>query len=149
MIELEKKEIELLRGKGFEIHTVLCGQKKVWKTKKMTLGRLIALSELFLQMKVSEASANSNDLRDALAEQYISVHDNARIAAKVMAIAVSDTKWERWFLARHFLKNISSSELIEFAQKLIKQADYQNFLLSIVLMNANRVTKASPIEETA
>ena len=143
---MEQREIDLLKGKGFEVETKLFGKKKIWRTKKMTLGRLIMLSELFLKMEVNEDAMSSDDYRDVLSEQYKLVHDNAKRVAKVMAICVTDYKWLRPFLTWHFLDNINSSELAEFTSKLLMQADYQNFMTSTVLMNGNRITKANTVE---
>ena len=144
MKQKEQSEIDLLLGKGFEINTVLFGRLKKWRTKKMCLGRLIELSDVFVKMK-GDDEAESN--LDFIANQYVSVKNNAKLSARAMAICVTDKRWLRPFLVRHFLKNISSAELLDFAQKLLNQADYKNFILSIVLMNANRVTKAETVEK--
>ena len=144
----EQIEIDHLTGKGFEIQTVLFGRPKIWRTKKMTLGRLIELSEIYITISVNESIYEKTDFHEIVAEQYISVNKDAKKAAQALAIAVTDHKWLRPFLVRHFLKNINAAELLVFATKLLKQGDYQNFILSIGLMNGNRITKADPIEKT-
>lgn len=142
----EQEQINHLLDNGFEIKTMLFGKVKTWRTKKMSLGRLIELSNVFLKMKINTEVFDKGDFNEMLTEQYNVVHDNALNCAKVIAICVTDKKWLRPFLTKHFLKNINASELLEVSKGLIKQGDYQNFILSIGLMNGNRLTKATPIE---
>ena len=87
------------------------------------------------------------DFADVLASQYQSVRNNAKLSAMAMAVCFTDYKWFRPILTRHFLKNIEPIELLNFSTKMIAQADYKNFTLSIALMNSNRVTKANPVEK--
>lgn len=147
-IESEQKELNLLRSKGFTIETQLFGKPKIWRTKKMTLQRLIDLSNIYIKMHINQEALEGKDMGDMIAEQFNSVLKNAKKASKVLAIAVADGYWKRKFLAYHFLKNINPKELFEFTEKLIKQSDYQSFMTSIILMNGNRITKPQTIEKT-
>lgn len=144
----EQLEIDHLAGKGFEIQTKFLGRPMIWRTKKMTLGRLIELSEIYLKIQADESFYERGNFNEIVTEQYISVNKNAKNAARALAIAVTNYKWLRPFLVRHFLKNINAAELLVIATKLLKQGDYQNFILSIGLMSGNRITKADPVETT-
>lgn len=141
---MEQSEINLLLNKGFEIQTKLFGRSKKWICKKMTLGRLIELSDIFVKIKEGDEPVDSADV---LASQYQSVRNNAKLSAMAMAVCFTDHKWLRPLLTQHFLKNIEPIELLNFSTKMIAQADYKNFTLSIALMNSNRVTKANPVEK--
>lgn len=137
----ENNEINLLLGKGFQFQTVLFGKPKMWRTKKMTLGRLIEISKIALKITTKDISENP------ISGFYNSVLDNAKFCAEVMATSVTDNKILRYFLTRHFLKNISAKELLDFANKRFQQSDYQNFIISTELMKADRITKPSPVEK--
>lgn len=143
----EQSELDLLRGKGFSIETNLFGKPRIWMTKKMSLSRLIDLSNIYIKMQVNTEAFESGEMMTVISEQFNSVLKNAKNASKVIAIATADGFLKRKWLARHFLKNLSSSELQEFAEKLIKQSDYQSFMTSIILMNGNRITKPQAIEK--
>ena len=144
----EQLEINHLLSKGFEIKTFLFGKQIVWKTKKMTLGRLIELSNVYLKMKIDDSVFDKENIKDIISEQYQAVNKNGKNCAKIIAISVTDIKWLRPLLVRHFLRNISAAELLEIAKKLLAQGDYSNFILSIGLMNGNRITKPNQIEKT-
>lgn len=148
MIKLEQEEIDLLKERGFYIKTKFLGKEINWQTKKMSLSRLVDLSDVYIKMQVDENAMYSNDIGDVIAEQFKSVKMNAKKAAEALAIAVSDGFFIRKLVAWHFLRNINPKELKEYTEKLIKQSDYQNFTVSIILMNGNRITKPTVIEKT-
>lgn len=114
----------------------------------MSLSRLVDLSDVYIKMQVDENAMYSNDIGDVIAEQFKSVKMNAKKAAEALAIAVSNGFFTRKLVAWHFLRNINPKELKEYTEKLIKQSDYQNFTVSIILMNGNRITKPTVIEKT-
>jgi len=147
MIQLEQEEIDLLKERGFSIKTKFFGKEINWQTKKMSLSRLVDLSDVYIKMQVDENAMYSNDIGDVIAEQFKSVKMNAKKAAEALAIAVSDGFFTRKLIAWHFLRNINPKELKEYTEKLIKQSDYQNFTVSIILMNGNRITKPTVIEK--
>ncbi len=146
-MENEKKEVDLLLNKGFEIETSLFGKPKIWVTKKVVLTRLIRFANVQLKMILDEKALESDDFRDVLAEQFKSVKKNTKNASTLIALSVTNKRWLVPFLAKHFRDNLNSSELLDFAQKLLKQSDYQSFMTSIVLMNGNRITKPETIEK--
>ena len=145
--ELEQKEINLLNGKGFEIPIKFFGKERVFKCKKMTLGRMLKLSEVFIQMDLDEKALGSDDFQEQIALQYQTVIKNTKKAVKVISICITDNVFFRWFLERCILKSFDSSQLLDFAQNLLKSANYANFMTSIALMNGNRPTRANPIEK--
>lgn len=147
MKQLEQDEIDLLKERGFSIKTKFFGKEIYWQTKKMSLSRLVDLSDVYIKMQVDENAMYSDDIGDVIAEQFKSVKSNAKKAAEVLSIAVSDGFFKRKLIAWHFMRNLSPEELKNYTQKLIKQSDYQNFTLSIILMNGNRITKPTMIEE--
>lgn len=147
MKQLEQEEINLLKERGFTITTKLFGKEIKWKTKKMTLSRLVDLSDVYIKMQVNESALYSEDVSDVISEQFHSVKLNARRAAQALAIAVSDGLIKRKLIAWHFMRNLNPEELKIHVENLIKQSDYKNFTLSIILINGNRITKPTMIEE--
>ena len=145
--ELEQKEINLLNGKGFEIPIKIFGKERVFKCKKMTLGRMLKLSEVFIQMDLDEKALGSDDFQEQIALQYQTVIKNTKKAVKVISICITDNVFFRWFIERCILKSFDSLQLLDFAQNLLKSANYANFMTSIALMNGNRPTRANPIEK--
>lgn len=146
--QLEQEELNILTDKGFEIPVKILGIEKVFRCKKLTMGRLLELSNVFITMDFDEAALQSNDFQDHIAAQYQSVANNAKKTVKVIAMCLTDNIIYRKFLQYHLLKNYTPKDLLSFAQNLLKTADYGNFIASIALMNGNRPTKAMPIEKT-
>ncbi|MDY3444901.1 hypothetical protein V2H21_01260 [Riemerella anatipestifer] len=147
-IQAEKKELDLLTGKGFEIEVAsFFGKKRKFQAKKMALGRMLRLSKIFITMELNDEALNSKDFQEQLSAQYQAVLQNARKVAKVIAVCVTDNKLLSWWIQRQVLKSYTSKEILNFAQTLLKEADYANFILSIALLNGNRPTKANPIEK--
>ncbi|WP_253911013.1 hypothetical protein [Riemerella anatipestifer] len=98
-------------------------------------------------MELNDEALNSKDFQEQLSAQYQAVLQNARKVAKVIAVCVTDNKLLSWWIQRQVLKSYTSKEILNFAQTLLKEADYANFILSIALLNGNRPTKANPIEK--
>jgi len=142
---MEQEEINLLNGKGFEFQTEFWGKNINWNIGKITLGKMLKLSDVFIKIKVDEESLTNSDLSIQIPAQYKSVRDNAKLCAEAVAIAV-DSKLPKWILKRHFLNFLDADEILKFALELLKFSNYQNFMTSTVLMNGNRPTKAIPIE---
>ena len=68
MIQLEQEEIDLLKERGFSIKTKFLGKEINWQTKKMSLSRLVDLSDVYIKMQVDENAMYSNDIGDVIAE---------------------------------------------------------------------------------
>ncbi|NML70029.1 hypothetical protein HHL23_09470 [Chryseobacterium sp. RP-3-3] len=153
----EQEELNILSGKGYEFETILFGKIKKWNTGKMTLGKMLKLSRVFIKIKIDEAEIFSQDPSVMIAAQYKSVSDNAKLLVDAVYIAI-ETEFPKWvrimsfiykpIIKKHLLNSINSAELSEFALRLLQNSDYKNFLNSTVLMNGNRPTKAIPIEKT-
>lgn len=145
--QLEQEELNILTGKGFEIPVKIFGFKKVFRCKKLTMGRLLLLSDVFITMDFDESAMASDDFQEQLAAQYQSVSKNAKKTVKAISICMTDNPIYRKLLQRQLLKEYEPADLLKFAQNLLKTADYGNFIASIALMNGNRPTKANPIEK--
>lgn len=157
MEKQEQEELNILTGKGYEFETILFGKITKWQTGKMTLGKMLKLSNLFIKMKVNEEDFSSPDLQVQIAAQYEAVANNAKLCVDAIYVAIETEfpKWIRRFdffykplIKKHLLNSINSKELKEFTNELLKNSDYQSFITSTVLMNGNRPTKAIPIEKT-
>lgn len=153
----EQEELNILTGKGYEFETVFFGKITKWHTGKMTLGKMLKLSNLFIKMKVNEEDFSNPDLQVQIAAQYEAVTNNAKLCIDAIYISIETEfpKWIRRFsfiykplIKKHLLNSINSKELKDFTNELLKNSDYQSFITSTVLMNGNRPTKAIPIEKT-
>ena len=145
--KIEQEEINLLLNKGFEIEVRVLGIKKTFKCKKMSLGRMLKLSNIFIKMEMDEDLLSSGTFQEQIAMQYQAVSKNTKHVVKAMTVCFADNIFIRKFLEWYFLKNDTPNELLEVAQNLLKTAKYANFITSIALMNGNRPTKANPIEK--
>lgn len=145
--QLEQEELNLLNNKGFEIPVKILGIKKTFRCKKLTMGRLLELSDVFITMDFNEAALQSEDFQEHIASQYQSVSKNAKKTVKAVSMCMTDNPLYRKFLQYYLLRNYTPADLLAFAQNLLKTADYGNFIASIALMNGNRPTKATTIEK--
>jgi len=172
-LDLEKEEISLLLSEGYEFETSFLGKKKKWTIGKISVGKMIELSRIFIKIKVDEEGLASEDFGTQISTQYESVYNNAELTIDVMVLAIEDSykevypkhvkKWfpnfiKKWFkkeivliskdeIKQNFLNEIDSKELKKFAFELYRFSDYQSFTLSTALMSGNRPTKALPIEK--
>lgn len=147
MENLEKQELKLLTGEGYSFETKLFGKKNKWNIGKISIGKMLRLSKIFIQIKVDEEAIASEDLQVQIPAQYEAVRNNAELCAQVIATAV-ESRYPQWFLKWHFMNSLNSQEVKDLAFELLKFSDYQNFMISMALMNGNRPTKAKPIEKT-
>lgn len=154
----EQKEINLITGAAaFTFRTPKKSFLKrfgkpyrEWKVPYNELGIMDIQSGLFFRMKVDEEALGNP------AENFKIVKENAPIAAEVIAVSVLGTSLRirifRKILARYFYWRLNSQNLLEITQNIIKINDYHSFTVSIVLMNANRITnpktpKAEAVEK--
>ncbi|STC95577.1 Uncharacterised protein [Chryseobacterium carnipullorum] len=56
------EELNILTGKGYEFETILFGKKRKWNTGKMTLGKMLRLSQVFIKMRIDESEISDPDL---------------------------------------------------------------------------------------
>lgn len=147
MEKLESEELKLLTGEGYGFETKLFGRILKWSIGKIPMGKMLRLSKIFIQIKVDEEAISSEDLSIQIPAQYEAVRNNALLCAKVIAEAV-DSRLPKIFLQWHFLNSLNSQDVKDLAFELLKFSDYQNFMISMALMNGNRPTKAKAIEKT-
>lgn len=151
----EREEIDLLIEKGFLIKTRITsifkfGRKyRTWKVSFLPLGLMDYQTDLFFKLDIDENKIYSGNAAVRNDEFINGVKANAKICAEILAISVLGSplkiKLFRKILANYFLWRVNSKELIEFTLKLYKANDYQNFISSIVLLQAKRTT--TPISE--
>ncbi|MEG0848480.1 MAG: hypothetical protein RSE50_00845 [Myroides sp.] len=157
MEKQEQEELNILTGKGYEFETILFGKKRKWNTGKMTLGKMLRLSQVFIKMRIDESEISDPDLAVQIPAQYKAVRENAKLSIDAVYISI-ESELPNWvkslkyilkpLIKKHLLNSFSSAELAKFTMELLKNSDYQSFITSTVLMNGNRPTKAIPIEKT-
>lgn len=142
----ESKEISLLlEEKETVLRTRFLGIPINWKIGKMTLRKMLKLAKLYQKMQIDEEAIESEDTGRQLAASYNSVVDNAKLATKVIAIAV-DSRIPNWILRHHFLRSIDSFQLKHFTYSILEASNFANFTMSIFLMNGSRVSKPKKID---
>lgn len=142
----EQKEINLLLNKGFEVKVKILGFDKVFRCRKLSMGVMLELANIFIKMELDESALSSNDFQEQIAMQYQAVVKNAEKLAQVVAVCVAKNPVKRYLVKRAVMNQYTPKDIMEFAQNLLKESDYANFITSIALMNGNRPTKANPIE---
>lgn len=142
----EQKEINLLLNKGFEIKVKILGFDKVFRCRKLSMGVMLELANIFIKMELDENALSSDDFQEQIATQYQAVVKNAEKLAKVVAVCTARNPIKRYLVKRAVMNQYTPKDIMKFAQNLLKESDYANFMTSIALMNGNRPTKANPIE---
>lgn len=143
----EQKEIDLLLGKGFKIKVRILGKDRIFHCRKLSMGVMLELANIFIKMELDENALSSQDFQNQIAMQYQAVVKNTEKLAQVVAVCVAKNPIKRYFIKRAVMKQYTPKDIVEFAQNLLKESDYANFITSIALMNGNRPTKANPIEK--
>lgn len=142
-MDKELKEIHLLQGKGEDIG--------IGTIQMMSLRRIIAISELAIEMKIDTQKLTSDDENEIANAQFLTVATNAERCAKIVAIAITEDFKNEALLKKQtdrVLDNLNSEELKNAFIKILKTADFSNFIISTFLMNGNqRPTQALKVEE--
>lgn len=143
----EQKEINLLLEKGFVINLNILGFEKSFRCRKLSMGVMLELSNVFIKMELDENALSSDNFQEQIAMQYQAVSKNAEKLAQVVAICIAKNPIKRYLVKRAVMNQYTPKDILDFAQKLLKESDYSNFITSIALMNGNRPTKAVQIEK--
>lgn len=144
--ELEQQEIDLLLEKGLEFKT----GGKTYLIRPLTGGTLLALADQFIKLDINEAEIESGEFDRVWAEQKRAARKNWKICAKIVAIAVLQSRWKikllGWWYARKFLWTLTSNDLLRLTGIIMKMGRLQDFCVSIVLLRENRITAPTTIE---
>lgn len=152
--ELEEQELELRNGlNGITITTKLFGFLIRWKAHFFPIGLMDKQSLIFHKMTLDPAIYTAVDTKDIISLQHKTVVDNAKLCAEVMAITILGGRgWKYWlfkrWLTNHFYWNISSQQLLHFANELYRMNDYKGFITSMALMSVKTSPKATAIEDS-
>jgi len=143
----EIKETEILLNKGMVFEA---GGKK-YLIKQPFLGTLDYLSAEYLKLDINIPVLDSQEFKDIYEEQKRSIHPNVKTAARIVAIAVLNSKWKIKFLtswyARLFLWSITPADLFKLANIVMRASNLRDFTSSIALMSINRTTAPQAIED--
>ena len=145
----EARELAVLLDKGFEFQV----RKKKYLIKQPYLGTLDYLAEQFLKLDVNREILESGEGREIFDEQkrMLVERKNTRIAARIVSIAVLNSRWKitflTWFYARMFRWSVTSSDLMKLTGIILRASNLQDFSTSIALMSVNRTTAPRAIED--
>lgn len=176
LTDIEKEEINLLLEKGVKFSVTY----KVWKRKKgirgwlgqkkqeevtenftieqPTLGTLDRLSEIWVNMEIDEEGLGKGG-QETLATAKREAHDNAKLMARVAALAVmgedyriiedrgdgrkeikyKETEAKR--LTELFYETLTPSKLVELANVITSSCNLADFIGSMRLMSGARTTQ--------
>lgn len=141
-IKAERNEINSLLEKGVKFKV----GKRAWKLHEPYLGTLDHISALAIKINIDQKTLTD----DPLSESKRLVGKSAKIAAKIVAIAVLNNRFKIKFLtgilATYFLWHITPRKLLELALLINTMGNYGDFISSIRLMNSARTTAPNLVE---
>ncbi len=159
-IAAEAREQQILLDKGI---TFTAGNVE-YLIKQPVLGQLDKLSELFLKLDLNKEKLASENSMEIFEEQKRMIGKNARLLARIIAIAAVDHigvprgMWERLlkrvrinFLVRKYTEqiywNVRPSDLMKLTTIIFKASNLSDFSASIALLSVNRTTAPQAIED--
>ncbi|MCF2498402.1 hypothetical protein [Dyadobacter chenhuakuii] len=146
-IAAEAREQQVLLDKGI---TFKAG-KEEYLIEQPYLGTLDYLAEEFLKLDVQIKQLESKQSFEIFEEQKRMVGPNARRCARIVAIAVLNSKWKIMFLteyyAQKFLWSVKPSDLMKLTSIILKASNLSDFSASIALLSVSRTTAPQAIED--
>jgi hypothetical protein len=153
-IAMERKELDLLVGKGFHFDVTVRGRKRTFEVHEPTAWVLDCLSALYLELEMDEQMLS--DANACMIESNRLVRKHAFRMARVIAVAVAGDTYsffapERWIrrlfhrakvarLARLFYHSLSPSKMKELSVYLLATGNMADFINSIRLISGARTT---------
>jgi hypothetical protein len=146
-IEAEERELEILLDKGM----IFKVGKKTFHIKQPFLGTLDYLSEQFIKLDINKAQLIADSPQEVFEEQKRILRPNVVICARIVALAVLNSRWKikflTWFYTKYFLWRITPSTLAKLTNMVLKASNLPDFTNSIILMSINRTTAPAVIEK--
>lgn len=143
----EKKELEVLLDKGL----VFSAGGKQYLIKQPFLGTLDYLSNEFLKLDFNSENLNSDNPIKVFDEQKRIVQPNVKICARIVAIAVLNSRWKIKFLtgwyAAKFRWSVTPEDLFKLTNIVLQASNLRDFTNSIALLSINRTTAPAAIED--
>ena len=143
----EAREQQILLDKGI---TFTAGEKE-YLIEQPYLGTLDYLAVELLRLDVDLKKLESKLGMEIFEEQKRVVAPNARRCARIVAIAVLNSKWKIRFLtefyAQKFLWSVRPSDLMKLTSIILKASNLSDFSASIALLSVNRTTAPQAIED--
>lgn len=146
--QAEGNELKVLLDKGI---TFKAG-KKEYLIKQPYLGTLDYLSDEYLKLDIDIHTINqSEDFFQRFNEQKRIIKPNVKIAAKVVAIAVLNSRWKIKLLSgiysRIFLWNLTPELLLKLVEIIIQSSNLKDFTSSIIYLSISPRTTAPQVIE--
>jgi hypothetical protein len=151
---LERKELDLLVGRGFRFHVTAGGRKKTFEIREPTAWVLDCLSALWLEMEPDDRLLSGEDTFLTASKQ--AVRKNARRMARVFAVATAGDPYSffpfsRWVrrllhrarvkrLTRLFYHTLRPSMMKELSVYLLATGNLADFINSMRLLSGARTT---------
>lgn len=134
--DLEKKSLDTLSDLGTKFTIKGVGSFSIKPAKLRTL---VEISKVSVNISIEKKDAAS------LMEAIALAPENAKIAAKMVALAILRDKWKMklfsGILARKLYNNLTAKELYELVVISINQSDSSFFFRSLTLIGSIRITK--------
>lgn len=148
---IEKNAVETMLEHGVRFHVDTNGIFRIlvkripFRINQPYLGTLLHISRIFLEISLDEKKLGEN----AYQESYMLVPENAKRAAKLISLAVLNSKWKiRLFsglLTNYFIWRITPSKLFQIMLLVLTISNTASFTNSIRLIQSLRMMK--PKEE--
>lgn len=144
-LKVEGQAIDTMLEKGIRIKSGF-----IYLTIKQSyLGTLVHISKYVSKMKLNDLQLGDIN---TVSQAYVSVHENALLLSKIVAIAVLNGKIKiklfTWILSKYLLWNIKPDRLLTMVSIVILMNNSGAFMNSIRLIHTQRITapKGSLIE---
>lgn len=156
--QAEINEQNILLDKGL----VFTSNGKEYHIAQPRWGQLDKIAAEQIKLDINTADLESEDWTKRFNEQKRVVHPNAKICAKILAIAtVSHHRpnidlyfWyaikERYLVNRYtkrFMWELTPSDILKLTTIVLKASNYADFTSSIALLSLNRTTAPQAIED--
>lgn len=150
-METEQKAVNTILTEGIQFEVKSKGLIRIFKKKhtfllkQAYLGTLLILSKYYLKVGFDETKLTD----DPLGASRLEINKSAQVLSMIAAIGILNSKWKiRLFakpLAKWLLWRLTPSKLYELSMTIVVLNNTGDFINSIRLMSALRVT--APKEE--
>src|SRR5215217_106458 len=148
-VKAERDQLKILLDEGLEFEA----GGKTYLIQQPYLGTLDYLSLEFLKLDIDKeilGSEHASHLQRFEESKQV-VRKNAKIASRIVAIAVLNSRWKIKFLtpfsASIFLWKIKPDTLLKLTNIILQSMNLEDFTSSIALLSTSRTTIPQAMEE--
>ncbi|MDV3585519.1 hypothetical protein CMU68_09975 [Elizabethkingia anophelis] len=152
VLEVEKKESDILNNIGFDITSRMFGKPKKWHVGFFPASLNIKHTDISFKLKIDEEALYGDDGKKSIEAIINSVNDNTKLMCEYLALAILYSNFlfvprfirftilKKW-MVNHLLHTIDNAEIVKAVNSCFELNDYQSFTISTTAVKANRITK--------